>query len=270
MLAAMTGRGVGTRAWLGAMLGGALADETTREYPIALLLADLEQLGHIEQSPDRRRWWLQPTRWIRDRAHLVESLPAEMAVGARDHHFWRTARPPASRCATARRSPAEDGPTGTRTDDWTLELAQSLPTLAEWINARPEIEAPEGIVAPMSFTAQGLKEDHLQAAPAVATWHSQGRDVFGAATPGGRRDIPRGVARILAAGCLPYTYGRRRFAIPRDFQPPLLYRRVLTLCSGLLPAETADSAGNLWLGFDGVDSQIFRFLQATLPLREIP
>jgi hypothetical protein len=266
----MTEKGVGTRAWLGAMLSAALSPEATSEYPVQLLLADLEQLGHIEQSTDRSRWWLQPTRWIRDRAHLEEGLSAEMAVGARDYHFWGTAgRLPRVAQPREDRPPKMARP-GPGTDDWALELAQALPTLPAWIIACPEIEAPSNALPPTRFTAQGTEQDLHPSASEVATWRIHGRDVFAAPTPGGRRAVPRGVARIIAAGGLPYAYGKRRLAIPRDFQPPLPYRRVLTLCSGLLPAETADTAGTLWLVFDGVDGQILSLLQATLPLREIP
>lgn len=269
ILATMTGRGIGTRAWLSAMLADSLDAQVDREYPIALLLADLEQLGHIEQSPDRQRWWLRPSRWVKDRAHLLGRDRLEIAVGARDIRFWKDGHK-----LMRHGQPRDDRPPmvarrGSGEDDWTLTLAQELQPLSEWVVRCDPVDIPDDGRPLKRLSAEGVRGDERPRETDIATWRSNGRDVYSVPTAWGRRAVARGVARVLAAGVLPFARSRFRLAIPRDFQPPMPYRRVLTLCSGMLPTESIDANGNIWLVFDGVTDDIFDALRRTLPLHEI-
>jgi hypothetical protein len=270
VLAAMTGKGHGTVAWLSAMIGELVNNQERQQNALALLLSDLEQLGHIEISLDRRNWWVRPTLWLPDRVHKVAGGNAIFSIGARDSKFWNqlTQHLRIEQIKVSR--PTKVLKPSFEPYDWVSELSSKLPRLDNWISIQPEIEPRNDGQSPLVLTINGSREKRPISETDILTWrNTEGFKVYAVPHFGGFRSVPRGVARIFKAGGLPYTFQKRKIAFPRDMQPPMPYRKLLTLCSGLLPFEVEDSAGQTWQVFDGIDDLVFQAISATLPLKEL-
>jgi hypothetical protein len=154
-------------------------------------------------------------------------------------------------------------------DDWTLSLAMTLPSLQEWIGGRALLDPIEAENGPKPHRLKDVSSDCYESGQEVLTWQFQNRAVHGVYSHGGLREIPSGVANIVATGLVPYVRQSERLGVPRRFQPPIPYRRVMTLCSGLLPNQVTDGIGNVWQVYEGIDQEIFQYLSDTLPLKEL-
>jgi hypothetical protein len=264
--AALTGRTFFTRAWLSAAIGGVLLEEGGE---LGLLLTKLEELGHIVQNPKGNgEYWMRPARWVSDRTELPGGKRAEFAVGARDAVFW-TQTHMIRLCQPSAQIPSKIVRFSQTQEGWAEELGHDLPTFKNWILARAPLEPSEMSASRGRLSSSIVREKIDPQVGDVCAWDDEHGANYGYWSRGGVHPIPLGVARIMAVGFLPYVRKGARLAIPRSFQPPLPYRRVLTLCSGLLPDEIKDPFGQIWLVYESVDHDIFSLLRTKLPLREL-